>query len=173
MDTGPHCPVGSRIRPGPALQGEPGRKAPSSRVLSFQVTPVRMGVGSRHLQLTIQFFITESTCLYIHLTLYHLVANFFKELFLCRPFFKKSSLNFLLRYCSYFMFWCLFGFFWPWGMWDPSSLTRGGTHSPCTGRRSLNHWTRREVSGYALLKIPADFLSGYCFSMRKTKYKGP
>ena len=35
--------------------------------------------------------------------------------------------------------------FWPWGMWDFSSLTRDWTRNPCTGRRSLNHWTVREV----------------------------
>ena len=27
-----------------------------------------------------------------------------------------------------------FDFFWPWGMWDLSSLTRDQTHTPCTGR---------------------------------------
>ena len=35
--------------------------------------------------------------------------------------------------------------FWPRDMWDLSSLTRDGTHTPCIGRRSLNHWTAREV----------------------------
>ena len=35
--------------------------------------------------------------------------------------------------------------FWPQGMWDLGSLTRDGTCTPCTGRRSLNHWTAREV----------------------------
>ena len=41
----------------------------------------------------------------------------------------------------------LLGFFFtaPQGMWDPSSLTRDQTHSPCTGRQNLNHWTTREV----------------------------
>ena len=38
------------------------------------------------------------------------------------------------------MFW-VFG----WGLWDPSSLTRGGTHAPCIGRCSPNHWTSRKV----------------------------
>jgi len=36
-------------------------------------------------------------------------------------------------------------FFWLRGMWDPSSPTRGWTCTPCIGRRSLNHWTAREV----------------------------
>ena len=35
--------------------------------------------------------------------------------------------------------------FWLRGMWDPSSLTRDGTHTPCLGRRSPNHWIAREV----------------------------
>ena len=30
-------------------------------------------------------------------------------------------------------------------MWDPSSPTRDWTCTSCIGRRSLNHWTRREV----------------------------
>ena len=30
--------------------------------------------------------------------------------------------------------------FWPPGMWDPSSMTRNRTHTPCIGRQSLNHW---------------------------------
>ena len=32
------------------------------------------------------------------------------------------------------------------GMWDLNSLTRDQTHTFCTGRWSLNHWTTREVS---------------------------
>ena len=30
-------------------------------------------------------------------------------------------------------------------MWDLSSPTGDGTRTPCIGRRSLNHWTAREV----------------------------
>ena len=33
----------------------------------------------------------------------------------------------------------------PHGMWDPSSLTRDRTHIPCIARRTLYHWTTREV----------------------------
>ena len=36
-------------------------------------------------------------------------------------------------------------------MWDLSSLTRDRTHTPCIGRRSLNHWTTREVPGERVL----------------------
>ena len=42
--------------------------------------------------------------------------------------------------------------FWPRGMWDLSSLTRDGTHTPCLGRQSLNHWTAREVPGNECFK---------------------
>ena len=35
--------------------------------------------------------------------------------------------------------------FWPWGIWDLSSPTWDQTHTPCIGRRSLNHWTTREI----------------------------
>ena len=53
-------------------------------------------------------------------------------------------------------------FFWPWGMWDPSSPTRDWTCTPCIGRWSLNHGTTREV----LKKI----LKRYEFATLK-KYK--
>ena len=46
--------------------------------------------------------------------------------------------------------------FWPRGMWDLSSLTRDRTHTPCTGRWSLNHWTAREVP------VPLCFFSITC-----------
>ena len=36
---------------------------------------------------------------------------------------------------------------WPLGMWDFISLSRDWIHTPCTGRRSLNHLTAREVPG--------------------------
>ena len=51
--------------------------------------------------------------------------------------------------------------FWPWGMWDLSSPTRDQTHTPCIGKRSLNHWTAREVP--ALLKFLIIFKQGTPF----------
>ena len=36
-------------------------------------------------------------------------------------------------------------------MWDSSFLTRDRTHSPCSGRWSLNHWTTREVPSVEVL----------------------
>ena len=36
-------------------------------------------------------------------------------------------------------------FFWPWGLWDLSSLTRNQAHTPFIKRRSVNHRTTRQV----------------------------
>ena len=47
----------------------------------------------------------------------------------------------LLQQCFCFLIWG----FWPRDRWDLSSLTWNWTCAPCTGRRSLNHWTAREV----------------------------
>ena len=52
----------------------------------------------------------------------------------------KSLLN-LLQFCFCFTFW----FFGPRGILDRRSPTRVWTHSPLIERRSLNHWTAREV----------------------------
>ena len=83
------------------------------------------------------------------LPLFVLFSFFFKELvFFWCGLFLKSLLN-LLHYCFCFMF--CFVFFSPWGVWDLSCLTRDWTHIPCTGRRSLNHWTIREVPGRCFL----------------------
>ena len=43
--------------------------------------------------------------------------------------------------------------FWPRAMWDLSSPTRDQTRTPCIGRRSLKHWTAREVPNAIFLKI--------------------
>ena len=40
----------------------------------------------------------------------------------------------------------------PHGMWDLNSLTKDGTHVPCTRRCTVNHWTTREVPRTILLK---------------------
>ena len=40
----------------------------------------------------------------------------------------------------------------PWGMWDLSSLTRGGTCILCIARWIYNHWTTREVPDLIFLK---------------------
>ena len=46
--------------------------------------------------------------------------------------------------------------FWPPGLWDLSSSTRGWTCSPCIGRGSLNHWMASQV--------PVTTLSSSCGS---------
>ena len=55
----------------------------------------------------------------------------------------------MLQYCFCFIdtnSFLLFCFaFWPWGMWHLSFPTRDGTHTPCNGRQSPNHWTTKEV----------------------------
>ena len=43
--------------------------------------------------------------------------------------------------------------FWSRGMWDLSSLTRHRTYTLCIGRRSLNHWTAREVPKHVLYLV--------------------
>ena len=51
------------------------------------------------------------------------------------------------------MFYVSFLFvFWPRGMRDLSFLIRDQTHIPCFKRRSLNHWTTREVL-YIFLQV--------------------
>ena len=40
--------------------------------------------------------------------------------------------------------------FWPQNMWDLRSLTRDQIHTPLIGRRSLNHWTTREIPTLSL-----------------------
>ena len=67
------------------------------------------------------------------------ILFFFLKIFLMWTIFKVfiESVTILL------LFYVLF--FWPRDMWDPSSPTRDWTCTPCIGKRSLNHWTAREV----------------------------
>jgi len=60
-------------------------------------------------------------------------------LFWCGPFFKV----FIKFVTTLLLFYVLI--FWPWGMWDLSSLTRDQTHTLCVRRRSPNQWTVRIV----------------------------
>ena len=60
----------------------------------------------------------------------------FIYLFWCGPL-LKSFLN-LFNIASVL-------FFWPWGIWDVSSLRKDRTHLLCTRRWSLNNWTTRKV----------------------------
>ena len=54
----------------------------------------------------------------------------------------KVFIEFVTILLLFYLFFC---FFWPRGMWDLSSPIRDRTHTHCTGRQSLNHWTTREV----------------------------
>ena len=71
----------------------------------------------------------------------------------------QSSLN-LLQYCFCFIFFCFFGHR-PKCMWNLSSPTRDGTCIPCIGRRSLNHWTTREVPPATVVHCTTRTLSAY------------
>ena len=51
--------------------------------------------------------------------------------------------------------------FWARGIRHLSSQARDRTHTPCIGRRSLNHWTAREVTPCFLsVLVGPSFLSG-------------
>ena len=66
-----------------------------------------------------------------HILLLLLISNYFKKAF------YWIFVRVLLLFSALV--------FWPQGMWDPSSVTRDGTHTPLHWRRSLNHWTTKEV----------------------------
>ena len=51
---------------------------------------------------------------------------------------------------------CFVLVFCPQGMWDLRSLTRDKIYTPCIGRRSLSHWTTREVPQIVVLLIFKD-----------------
>ena len=53
--------------------------------------------------------------------------------------------------------------FWLPGIWDLHSLTRDGTHVPCIGRRSLSHWTTREVFWFLCFLIQPCRDQLWCF----------
>ena len=72
-------------------------------------------------------------------TLFPTPSAFFKKIFLTWTNFKV----FIEFATILLLFYVLV--FWPQGMWDLSSPTRDGIRTPCIGRRSLNHWTTREV----------------------------
>ena len=80
----------------------------------------------------------------------------FYSLFISYLFFKTSLLWTIFKVFIEFVTILLLFYvlvFWPRGMWDPNSPTQDGTHTPCIGRWSLNHWTTREVSIFILLFI--------------------
>ena len=60
--------------------------------------------------------------------------------------------------------------FWPGGMWDLSSWIRNQTHTPFTGRQSVNHWTTKEVPVISFENDKSKHLS-YSNSSRKLQRK--
>ena len=86
------------------------------------------------------------------------------KIFWCGPI-LKSLLNFVTTLLLFYIL-----VFWPQGIWDLSSLTRDRTCTPCIGRRSLNHWTAREVPTmrfwYSSLCINKIVLSCWCFNFK-------
>ena len=66
-----------------------------------------------------------------------MTGNFLKIFKKCEPFLKVFIEFVTTSHLFYGVIFCLFG-----GL---SFLTRDGTDTPCIGRRSLNHWTTREV----------------------------
>ena len=71
--------------------------------------------------------------------MYCRTMNFFKIIFLMCTFFFLS-LEFVIILLLFYVL-----VFWAPGMWDLSSLIRDWNHIPWAERRSLNHWTTREV----------------------------
>ena len=85
----------------------------------------------------------------------------------------KLFIEFVTKLLLFYVFGVFFGdcfiVFWLRGMWDLSSLTRDRTCTPCTGRRSLNHWIIREVPspGHFYQSHGAPSFYYYCHSNQK------
>ena len=72
----------------------------------------------------------------------------FKKIFFwCGPFLKCFIEFVTIPLLLYVLIFC------PWGMWDLSFLARDGTHTPCTGRHSLNHSTIGEVLACRIFQL--------------------
>ena len=85
------------------------------------------------------------------------MGNFLKRfLFWCGPFFKAS-----IEFVAILLLFHVLFFFWLWGMWDLTSLTRYWTHTLCIRSRNLNHRTAREV--------PCALLEMVVYSRKETK----
>ena len=67
-----------------------------------------------------------------------LLCHFLKDIFDVDCFLKSFWICCSIASVAYVLV------FWPKGMWVFSSLTRGRTPTPCSGRGSLSHWTSRE-----------------------------
>uniref|UniRef100_A0A8C6DB18 Uncharacterized protein n=1 Tax=Moschus moschiferus TaxID=68415 RepID=A0A8C6DB18_MOSMO len=73
-----------------------------------------------------------------------LITDYARNPFLKQQLFSYAILDFFFFFLAK-----------PHGMWDLSFQTRDRTHTPCTARRRLYHWTAREV--------PDDCFLEFCF----------
>ena len=83
------------------------------------------------------FFATEPPRKPLYTVLYHafhFLEDFFFTWAILKVIIESVTISLLVSFLC-------FGVFWPGGLWDLNSLTRGGTHAPCTGKWSPNHWT--------------------------------
>ena len=84
-----------------------------------------------------------------HCATWEVLFFFYFRFFFDVDHFLKVFIEFGYNIASvFFMFW----FLWPRGMWDLSFPTRDRTCTPCIGRRSLSHWTAREVPAHYYFK---------------------
>ena len=75
----------------------------------------------------------------------------FVYLWLCHKESFFSAHGFFVAVCG--LHGCGMGAWLPRGTWGLGSLTGDGTHVPCIGRWSLNHWTTREIPYLLFLEI--------------------
>ena len=76
-------------------------------------------------------------------------ADGMHSIFFWMPFWCGPFLKIFIEFVTIFLLLYVLDF-WPLGMWDLSSPSRNQTHTLCTGRWTLNHWTAR--------KVPLDIL---------------
>ena len=140
-----------------------------------------------HLWLGYKIWLLTST-FKIDFSLLHLIFVGLFYMFSLGSFFLKDFLDVdhfkvFIEFVTVPLFYILI--FWPWGIWDLSTLTRDQARTPCIWRRSLNPWTSREtpagdalnaataaasvcVTPDALLfpwitDLEADFQVGHCY----------
>ena len=133
-------------------------KVPENRILSwvsFQnlgsliifITPNKC--AGRHIVLCTELFFICFYIVFVWTFIWHLSPAEYQTQ-------NVQSINVLaghFRLCCFIFLEVFIGFvtilfyvlvLWSGGMWDPSSLTRDRTRTPCIGSQSLNHWTARE-----------------------------
>ena len=111
-----------------------------------------------HLWLGYKIWLLTST-FKIDFSLLHLIFVGLFYMFSLGSFFLKDFLDVdhfkvFIEFVTVPLFYILI--FWPWGIWDLSTLTRDQARTPCIWRRSLNPWTSREISLHVLLELQAE-----------------